>query len=84
LTDLSRLQIRLPILCNPDYFAGSSARSSIQPSISKVQVQHAQQYVEQDTDNLRGGTAAPNRRQGQETDQIVQAALKTSDVFDAV
>ena len=65
-----------------EFPAGAAVTGSFQPGAHEIQAEHIQeQRVEQHLDNLRWLVAAPDSRQSQQTDQIVNAALKTLDLL---
>src|SRR3984957_1450785 len=55
----------------------------VHPSICEVQMQEPQQHVEEGAENVRWPTVRPQRRQGQQADQIADAALQPSVFLDS-
>ena len=81
LADLFRLGSQLSRLSDSDHLDGRSAASVFQSHIDEIETQHAQEHVEQGTDNLRWVAAAPDGRKSEDADQIIDAALKTLDLL---
>ena len=51
------------------------------PSSQQNQLQQALQYIRQRASNMRCFAAPPKRREGQQADQIIDAALQALDLF---
>src|SRR6202035_3004372 len=80
LTELLRLKGGMLATTPPDYLNRRTITSVTQPRVRKIEAQHGEQHVEQSTEDLGWFAATPNRGKRQNTDQIVDAALKTLDL----
>lgn len=83
LVRLGRLFLRRSFLrwSEPNHLDGRLIARAPQPYIDEIKLQHTQKRVEQGTNNLRWLTAAPHGRQGEQTHQIINATLKSLDLF---
>jgi hypothetical protein len=77
--DLLRLRRLIVGPRRPDCLNGRAVNGIAHPHIDKIQAQQADQPVEQCTDNLGYLVAAPTGGQGEDADQIINAALQAFD-----
>src|SRR5262249_58046951 len=80
-TNLLRRRRQMAVLRRPEHLDWRAINRLVHPDIGKVQAQHTEQYVEQRPDNLGRLVATPNGRQGEDTDQIIEAALQAHDLI---
>ena len=79
LADLVRLGYVFLRLSEPNHLDGRLTARFLQPYIDEIQLEHAQQRVEQGMNNLGWLTAAPHGRKSEDANQIINAALKALD-----
>src|SRR5262249_54297340 len=80
-TNLLRRRRHLAALRRPEHLDWCAINRIVHPDIGKVQAQHTEQHVEQRPDNLGRLVATPNGGQGEDTDQIIEAALQAHDLI---
>jgi hypothetical protein len=79
LADLVRLSYVFLPLSEPNHLDWRLASRFLHPYIDEIQLEHTQQRVEQGMNNLGWLTAAPHGWKGEDTSQIIHAALKLPD-----
>jgi hypothetical protein len=75
---LGRLFLRFS---EPNHFDGRLIARVPQPYIDEIKLEHTLKRVEQGMNNLGWVTAAPHGRKGEQTDQIINATLKSLDLL---
>ena len=68
-------------MSDPDQFDRGVADGIVQPCIDEIQAKHTQEHVEQGANNLRWLAAAPDGRESEDADKVIDAALKALDLL---